>query len=539
MKNINLLLIIGLIVLLNLFGNSIFSRIDLTKENRYSLSDLTTESMERLQGPAFAEVYLEGEFPAQIRRYQEVLRTTLLEYQQYAGEGFDFEFMNPGDNPNLRQELGQRGISPIPVKVRKGEFEQEEKLMFPVVVLRYGEREQYIDLLKGCAFPNGEINFLKAEADLEYKLTSAFRNLSRERQGLIAVLQGQGEHLMEPEIEWERSLQGDSIPRVKRVKTEMSEFLSALDNAYTVANLDLSQTPDGAISPSIDVLMILQPSKPFSERVKYEIDQYLMRGGNILWVLDQQQVDLDLYEKRSTLTQLRELNLDDMFMNYGFKVNYDLVQDLSCEPTEVFNTQSQQFSERPWIFYPRLFVLPEHPVNRNVDAVLLRYASSIDTFPQQGVQKSVFLQSSPYSRTVQGTQFIDLNQYLQNPPPKALFNKGPQVMGLMLEGTFGSLFQGREAPQDSAFPFAPAATFLGRSDLAEQMVAGLKARDSSLKDQRLARYLERVGSGKGRRMAVISEGEFVLPKLFRGKRQFLPYDNKSLLLNVVDYLAGT
>ncbi len=538
MKNLNLLIIIGVIIFVNLLGTSFFARFDLTKEKRYSFSEITSESLANLPTEVYAEVYLEGNFPAKIRRYQDVLRTSLIEYRQMAGRDFNFEFVNPSDNPNLRKDLAERGISPIPIRVQKGEFEQEEQLMFPVVVLRAGEREQYIDLFKGCAFPNLEINFPKAEAELEYKLTSALRNLTASRQGLIAVLQGQGEHQMKPEIAWERQPSGDSIPRVKRVVTEMSELLSALDNSYTVAALDLREVPDASISPSVDLLMVLQPTQPFSERVKYEIDQYLMRGGNVLWVMDQQKVNLDLYEKRSTLTELQELNLDDMFMNYGFKLNYDLVQDIHCEATEVFNPQTGAFVERPWIFFPRPNILPDHPVNRNVDAILLRYASSIDTFPQAEVKKSVFIQSSPYSRRVQGKQFIDLNAYLQNPPPEGLFNKGSQIMGLMMEGHFPSLFKGRVAPVDSTFPRPPSAVFLERSDLAEQMARRLAEANGEKPDQQMLEYLERVSSPTGRHMAVISEGEFVLPKLFRGKRQFLPYDNKSLMLNVVDYLMG-
>jgi len=254
--------------------------------------------------------------------------------------------------------------------------------------------------------------------------------------------------------------------------------------------------------------------------------------------LDTYKLDLDLFEKRSTLTELYDLNLDDMFMHYGFKVNYDIVQDLSCEPTEVFNPATRQFSEVPWIFFPRPNVLPAHPVNRNVDAVLLRYASSIDTFSQPKVRKSVFLESSDYSRTIQGKQFVDLNAYLQNPPPEGLFNKGNRIMGLMMEGHFTSLFAGRTVPVDSTFPEPPSAVFLERSDLAEEMARKMAEADGSMPDQLVQEYIDRVSSPSGRRMAVISEGEFVLPKLFRGKRQFLPYDNKTQLQNVVDYLMG-
>ncbi len=493
--------------------------------------------MENLEYPFYVEIYLEGEFPANIRRFQESLRTTLVELQQHAGGSFDFEFIDPSGNPGLMADLRKRGFPPIPVQVRVSNTETQRKDMFPVAVLHYREQVQYVDLLKGCAFPNGQVNFDKAEADLEYKIVSAIRNLNRDRRGLIAVLQGHDEHEMTPIIQEAVGPDGKPEPRVVDVRTEMRELLNGLDNAYHIAPINLADhTENGEISPSVDLLMILQPTTAFSEREKYEIDQYLMRGGNVLWILDQQIVDLDLYEKRSTLTQLYDLNLDDMFMNYGFKVNYDLVQDLSCEPTEVFNTEAEQFESKRWIFHPLLFSLPNHPVTRNVDAVLLRNAASIDTFAQVGVSKSAFIQSSPYSRTVQGTQFIDLNMLLENPPPQNLFNKGGRIMGLMMEGAFTSLFKGRMAPTDSVFPKAPDAAFLERSDMLERMSNRLAELDSSLKDQVLADYLAR--AGQGRRMAVISDGDFVMGKQFRGKRGNMPYDNKTLLLNTIDYLTG-
>ena len=537
MKNLNLLIIIVILVFVNLIGSSYFSRIDLTKEGRYSLSAISVETMEKLEYPFYMEIYLEGDFPANIRRFQDALRTTVVELQQYSEGSFDFEFIDPSGNPSLMADLRKRGFPPIPVQVRVSNTETQRKDMFPVAVLHYRDNVQYVDLLKGCAFPNGQVNFGKAEADLEYKLVSAIRNLNRTRRGLIAVLQGHGEHEMTPIIQEAIGPDGKPEPRVVDVRTEMRELLNDLDNGYNIAPINLADhTENGEISPSIDLLMILQPTTAFSEREKYEIDQYLMRGGNVLWILDQEVVDLDLFEKRSTLTQLYDLNLDDLFMHYGVKVNYDLVQDLSCEPTEVFNTEAEQFESKRWIFHPLLFSLPNHPVTRNVDAVLLRNAASIDTFPQAGVKKSAFIQSSPYSRTVQGTQFIDLNMLLENPPPQNLFNKGGRIMGLMMEGSFESLFKGREAPTDSVFPQAPSATFLERSDMLEQMSSRLAALDSNLKDQMLTDYLAR--TGKGRRMAIISDGEFVMGKQFRGKRGNMPYDNKTLLLNTIDYLVG-
>jgi gliding-associated putative ABC transporter substrate-binding component GldG len=490
-STLQLLLIIGLIIVANLLLSSYFYRIDLTRESRYSLSDLTIETARALELPMTVTVYLEGEFPPNIREFQEALRTTLLEVKQYAGSEFEFNFVDPTDNPELKQMFRERGYAPVPIKVRMSSAETRTQEMWPLLVIRYRQREGFVDLLKGAAVmtqqgPN--VNFFKAEADLEYKLTSAIRRLTQESSGVVAMLEGHGE------------IPVDSLP----------DLGQAIQNQYQLFKFSLGNVPNYEISPAIDVLLILQPTRRFSERDKYELDQYLMRGGSILWVLDQQVVDLNLYRKQSTITKLRDLNLDDLFMRYGCKVNYDLIQDLNCEPTEVFEPETQTFFSKKWLFYPLALQLPEHPLARNVDAVLMRYAASIDTFAQPSVQKSVFLTSSRNSRSVQGSQFIDLNTLINEPPPTALFTQGPLITGLLMEGVFRSLFLGREVPTDSLAPNLPDAQFGPQNNP--------------------------IAPG---RMAIISDGEFVLGKEFRGERSpRLPYDNLDLLMNTIDYLAG-
>ncbi|RMG16233.1 MAG: hypothetical protein D6730_25380 [Bacteroidetes bacterium] len=505
-KHLRLLLIAGLLILLNLIGSAYFMRFDLTKEKRYSLSGVSKEMARKLSSiqegaapvPLYLTVYLEGEFSPNIRRFQDAIRATLNELRLYSRGFLEYEFVDPSNQRELLKQFQQRGLLPIPVRVQSSATEITQKAMYPYALARYRDRELYIDLLKGCAYPNGGVNFAKAEADLEYKLVSAIKTLYREEGGLVAILQGHGEPAL--------------FDAQKRPNRELAPLINELENGgYNIAIFDRAVQPGLAIPPNVSVLLILQPEKRFSERDKYEIDQYLMRGGSVFWIMDQQEVKLELYRNQATLTRLRELNLDDMFMKYGFKLNYDLIQDLSCEKTEVFQETASggQINSLAWPFYPLVLDLPDHPVTRNVDAVLLRYASSIDTLQREGIQKSVFLTTSPRSRTLPGVQHIDLGVYLKTPPPATLYNKGPQITGLMLEGIFSSLFDGRQIPTDSLSPELPTAAF-GRQN-------------------------NPAAPGK---MAIISDGEFFLGKKFRGERGLLPHDNATLILNVIDYLAG-
>ncbi|MEM7375497.1 MAG: gliding motility-associated ABC transporter substrate-binding protein GldG [Bacteroidota bacterium] len=488
---IRLLVLIAIIIFVNLIGDSFFTRIDLTKEKRYSLSDLSVQTARWLDYPMLVTVYLEGDFPPNIRNYQEAIRTMLIEMKQYAGRNLEYNFVDPSNNPDLIQSLKERGFLPIPIKVRVSATETKQQFMWPVVRFGYRDREVFVDLIKGASVlttqgPN--VNFVKAEEDLEYRMVSSIRKLTKEDGGgVIGLLQGHGE------------LPPDQI----------AEFLTEIQKSYNVYTLSLSNTPNYEISPSIDVLLILRPTEAFSERDKYEIDQYLMRGGSILWLVNEEKVDLNTYQKQATLSEILELNLDDMFFQYGFKLNADLIQDLECEATEVFEPASNTFLSKKYPYFPLVYNFPQHPITRNVDATLLRYASSIDTFQQEGVKKTVFMTTSPLSRTLQGKQFIDINSVISDPPAQALFNRPNRITGVLMEGVFESVFNGREAPIDSIASSPPSARFGARNNP--------------------------VAPGS---MVLISDDEFALGKEYQGRRQFLPYDNKSLLMNAIDYLAG-
>ncbi|MEZ4685390.1 MAG: hypothetical protein R3B47_04805 [Bacteroidia bacterium] len=195
------------------------------------------------------------------------------------------------------------------------------------------------------------------------------------------------------------------------------------------------------------------------------------------------------------------------------------------------------FDSQYWVFFPMIQEFGNHPVTRNIEAVMLRYASSIDTLSRPGLRHQVFLQSSERSRNLDGKQFIDLSSYLQSPPPPSLFSKGPQITGLMMEGHLPSLFNGRSVPLDSFFTQAPKAQFVPRSDLAAEVIASMQRQGASQanEDPVLDAYIKAAASE--RRIAVISDGELPLGKQFQGNRQNVPYDNLNLILNTVDYLV--
>jgi len=497
-KTFTYILIIGGLILLNVFSDSFFQRIDLTEEKRYSLSEVSKETVDSLQYPLQALIYMEGDFPPNVRALQEALRTTLIELDQYAGRNLEYEFVLP--TPELEQEFVARRFSPLEVNVKVSSTERKAQRVWPLIRMKYGERETFVDLLKGSTVmtANGPIpSFQKAEADLEYKLISGIRKISSESAGIVMFLEGHGEKSI----------------------NQLPELGVALEsNGYQLARFNMKNPHDGRIPQQANVVFIIQPEIPFTEREKYELDQYLLGGGSILWMMDNEIVDLDIFEGRSGTTELRSLNLDDLFFQYGFKINYDLILDLSCGGIELTEEKDGRPSIRSekWVFYPQSFDFPKHPISRNVDLALSRYAASIDTLPVRGnVKRSVFYQSSPQSRKLPGQQFINVGVYTQDLPIPS-FNQGPQIMGLLSEGVYESVFRGRDVPFDSLSPQATQAAFIESNNP--------------------------ISPGK---LVVISDGDFVSPEEYRGQSNRLdgstyamPPDNKILVMNAVDYLAG-
>lgn len=491
------ILVAAILVVLNAISSGWFRRFDLTEEGRFSVSEVSRAVCDTLPSPVTVNVYFSGEMPARYRPFQEAIETYLIELNIATEGKVEYDFIDPSNDPGVRMEFQKAGWYPFQVSEWISPTEQKDFLLLPFAKVNYKSEQSIVNLVKGCVYtlPGGkpEIDVQKAIANLEYTLLTRIYNLSREKTKVLGFLTGNGEYGPD----------------------KLQDLIGSLEAYYSFAKVIVK---DGmAISPSIDVLVVAGPDSTFTEREIYEMDQYLMRGGKILFIMDQQRINFDIGEMASTLTSLRQLNLDYMLMKWGVKLNYDIVEDLYCDRIELSAgnpTFGPRMQQRPWVFHPIIEGFPDHPVTKNLDRISIRFGSSMDTVAVDGIEKEVLLQSSNRSRTVQGTQFIDVAQYASEKTPQSLFNKGPFTLGLVLRGKLPSAFATRiqsesEAPVDGFAPEAPTAKFLpANADFDVPKVA------------------------------IISDGEFATGQLFRGKIGGLPYDNKSFVLNLIDYLAG-
>ncbi|MGB3181211.1 MAG: gliding motility-associated ABC transporter substrate-binding protein GldG [Cyclobacteriaceae bacterium] len=419
------------IILANMLASRFFFRADLTEEKRYTISEATKELLTGLEEPVYVEVYLEGEFPAGFQRLQRNIRETLQEFRAYAGDNIQFKFVDPDQarSASGRQEYYQRlarlGIQPTNLFANE-DGQRTEKLIFPGALVAYGGEETGVLLLKGNQGATAEERLNQSVEGIEYELATAIRKVTGGSMPRIGWLQGHGE--------------SDTLS-FAGVQDVLQEF-------YRVDKVDL---PVAESLLGFDAVIMARPRQPYTQDDKYKLDQYLMNGGNLLLFLDGVKVEEDSLNRESYLAFPQDLQLRDMLFRYGIRINEDLIQDLNAAPFPVvtgYMGNQPQIRLLPWPFYPLMNRYSEHPVTRNLDAVLGRYVSSVDTVKADGITKTPLIYTSQYTRVLQAPVEVSYNAMRKDMEPES-FTDQSQSVAWLLEGAFTSVFRNRILPPGS------------------------------------------------------------------------------------------
>ena len=435
-KKLGDLLMLGnglvLIVLINLLAANNFFRLDLTEEKRYTIKEPTREMLDQLDDDVYVEVFLEGELNAEFRRFRKAVEETLEEFRIYSGNKLHYTFLDPATAMGQRaqndfiQELGQKGIQATNV-IDRTEAGTETKLIFPGALVYYGGAETGVMLLKAnqAASPEEKIN--QSIEGVEYELANAIYKLANTDRKRLGFLTGHGEL--------------DSL--------DIAAFNNALLEHYFVNKVDLANNRPLDV---YDALIIAKPRRAFSETDKYRLDQYIMQGGKVLFLLDKMEADMDSASREGYLALPVDINLDDQLFKYGVRINYDLVQDRNAGlyPIVTGETNSKpEIQLLEWPFFPLINHYAEHPVTRNVDAVVTRFVSSVDTVKAEGVTKTPLMMTSRFARVVGAPVNISVQAFFREYNPDAL-SSGNIPVGYLLEGTFTSVFKNRFLPEGVA-----------------------------------------------------------------------------------------
>ncbi|MDA3907032.1 MAG: gliding motility-associated ABC transporter substrate-binding protein GldG [Bacteroidales bacterium] len=438
-------LAIGVVVifLLNILVSKIYLRIDLTAEKRYTLSEATIQMLRQLDDYAYFKVYLEGDFPAGFKKLRNETRDMLEEFKAYSTY-IEFKFINPSsiaDNEKreiLIQELVEKGLQPTNLHVNKKDG-SSRMVIFPSLILNYKGYEIPVELLKTQMGVSPERVLNNSIEALEFNLASALLALVEDKKPTIAFLTDHGE------------LKGAYIADIVQ---SLSEFynLGSLRIDGRMSSLFEIDSSSSKITekPIIDALIVAQPIKPFSEADKYVIDQYIMHGGKVFWLIDPVSANMDSLRLSSQTVAIRnELNLDDQLFKYGIRLNANLLLDLNARSipivTGMIGNQPQQ-ELLPWLYFPVLMPQSQHPIVRNLNNIMTEFSSTLDTIATENVNKIILLQSSLYSRLISTPAIIDL-ALLEEQPDAVYYQMPPQPVVVLLDGQFNSLFANRFPPE--------------------------------------------------------------------------------------------
>ena len=437
---VSLVITLVIIVMVNVIGSFLYTRFDLTSEKRYTLSDTSKEILSNLDDYVYFRVYLEGEFPAGFKKLRKETKEMLDEFRAYS-KFIDYEFINPSvsNDPSERDEtykiLYQSGLNPYTATMQTNNGVQQI-MIWPGVLVSFHERELAVDLLSAQSGQRQETILNNSSQDLEYKLISAIKDITEGRSSSVAFIEGHGE-LNDAEV---YDIANTLTKKYTLRRISLDEKMTALTHR------DYDRDSNIIVKPIYDAIVIAKPTLPFSEKDKFIIDQYVMYGGKVLWLLDHVKADMDsLKSAESMMGTTLDVNLDDQLFKYGVRLNNNLLLAYPCAQIGLVTGQGNNIQSvlLPWYYFPLLNPASQHPIVKNLEAVKSDFTGSLETTTSAPeIQKIPLLKTSDYTKISSAPVYISLN-ILNERPNAQMFPKKGQVTAYLLNGKFSSLYENR------------------------------------------------------------------------------------------------
>jgi len=564
------------LLLINTFSSYKFLRLDLTEDKLHSLTQPTIKLLNNLEDIVSVDVYLEGDdFPAELQKLNLSLKERLNEFKAYGGNKLKIRYINLDEDKELaaefKKQIYEEGLDPSYIQVM-----QDNKLelleVWAGIILRQGEVTVPIQLLQGGEFTINQQIINRFNDRIEYKIIQGLLQLTRNSVKRISFLRGHNE-LNNAEA-WairQKLLEFYDVDTVKlsslktHIYNKSVDFaISSFDSIISIGDTNFIINDDtinifdtsGVINlgkknyisryfqieylnfkrknplniiedlralDNTDCLIVAKPKKPFSDKEKYIIDQYIMRGGKVLWLVDMMDVKENLLRDSTfIMSEVIEHNIDNMLYKYGARINKDVITDSRCAPVTRQDGLGNLLS---WFFYPTVSS-NNNELTQNVSPVKLRYASSVDSVGTSDVKKTALLESSLSYKQFRQTTVNYKNLFNYNPENFDIPTDKKNVsLALLLEGEFNSHFKGRDSDKSfKKFISDPSVKFKDKSIPTSMVVIG----DGDIIKNDFINL-------KGNLTPVMLAFE---PATY-GTTDFVPkYGNSVFILNVIDKLLG-
>ena len=412
------------LVVINILVHQFVVRWDMTNDRRYSIAPATRTLIHDLDAPLQVTILLDGELNAGFQRLQRATIEMVEELEAARGEkrearGAEIEY-------RVSAEDIPQGISPTVIHERTHKGQTAQTTIYPYALMTYKGKTAVVELLRNNRGLSGEENLNHSIENLEFAFVEALYTLTREQVDKIAFLEGHGE-----------------LP-----EKDVYDLSQALSRYYQIDRGILGS--ETGVLDGYRAVIIADPQEPFSEKDKYILDQYLMQGGRILWVVNGVQFsNRTLSQSGMTPIIPLDLNISDMLFRYGIRINPALVQDLQCMPVPVDvsdNAQQPNWQPMPWTYAPLLLTSQASPITRNIMQVSATMASCIDLVGEEdGLHKTTLLATSTNSKLTTSPAEVNLSLFNGT---EADFKYAFIPVAASIEGVFTSLYAHLLPPED-------------------------------------------------------------------------------------------
>ena len=430
MKARNIVIVLFVVGLLNLLAYLFVIRVDMTDDKHYSLSEASIELLRKTEASIDITLFLQGDLNAGFERLQRATKETIEEMSVHGDIHFSTEDLQSSYS---KEEAERMGMRPIVIHEREQDGKTAQTTIYPYALIQYKGKKAVVALLKNTRGLSGEENLNASIEQMEFAFMEALSLLLQTETPRIAIIEGHGE----PD------------------ETHTYDLMTALSRYFQVDRGQISgidSIVDAHILDDYRAILILAPQTPFGDQERFIIDQYLMRGGSILWAIDGIRLSEEVLQQEGFTPIIPlDLGLSEMFFRYGIRINPALVQDIQCLPIPVnvsSDPEQPNLQPMPWTYAPLLLTSQGSPITRNMGQVMSTFVSPIEAVGgEDGIEKRVLLATSTASCLTATPGKVDLND--MNPDIEQ-FKYQYIPIAVSLEGVFPSAYAHRMMPDGIA-----------------------------------------------------------------------------------------
>ncbi len=518
------------------------TRIDLTKEKKYTLSKKTKDILNKIDDKIYFKVYFSGDlFTPELKSFKKEIKQLLSEFKYYS-KFIEYDFINlySIENEETRNkkiyELTQNNINwTFHPRLKENyiiwgaEISYKTNYENTISFLSDLDKELPID----CSGKNEEIstclneNYVKKSLNhLEFSLTNSIKNAlnNNQKKKKIGILSGHGEKNGDWIYSLKKSLKFEEGYIVKDTvlihqSNEFSKLYDVINKDTVGFNYNLSD---------YDCIIVNNPSDSIYFLEKIILDQYIMNGGKTLWFIKGSKTNIDSLQKNPKIPVVDlNINLRNMLYRYGVRINSNLARDYKNSGIKLTEFKTGLMLPFPWDYFPVVNGTENHLISKGLYNIKTQFPSSIDTI-QNNIKKNILLQTSEYSKTSNLMDIISFNDvdYMME---KEAYKQKNLGIGVLLEGIFESNFKNK-IPDD----YKKKINFKEKCDKENNMIV---ISDGSF-------ITNQIGKSNDSRILQLNQNNklFVTPQIKKplplgyDRNSFKKYNNSNFILNCINYL---